>query len=303
MRLSELATGVSLDVIRDGDFLGLGLLTARHPATLACLHDPARAGVWKSNPALSCVITSGSLASTVPGTLGLAVSDSPREAFVDAQRYLGSSTDFYGRDFDADVSPDAHVHPDARIATRNVRIARDCFVEAGAIILERVELGEGCVIRAGAVIGAEGFHPVPYGDGMVNMPHHGEVRIGRAVEIGAASVVCRSVFSSPTTIGDETIVGPMTYLAHGTTVGARCRIAAAVRICGSSVVGESVFIGPNAVVSNLVEIGDGARVSLGSVVVRNVEPGQRVSGNFAIDHRKFIQDWARSSRSRPTGGK
>jgi UDP-3-O-[3-hydroxymyristoyl] glucosamine N-acyltransferase len=245
---------------------------------------------------LSCVITSPALAQSVPAHFGLAVSDSPREAFVDSQRYLGSSTDFYGLDLPSEVSADAHVHPDARISSRNVRIARDCFIEAGAIILDRVELGEGCVVRAGAIVGAEGFHPVPYGDGMVNMPHHGAVRVGNSVDIGAGAVVCRSVFSNPTTIGDETIIGPMTYVAHGAVIGPRCRIAAAVRLCGSSILGERVVIGPNAVVSNLVEIGDEARISLGSVVVRNVEAGQRVSGNFAVDHGKFIQDWARSSR-------
>jgi UDP-3-O-[3-hydroxymyristoyl] glucosamine N-acyltransferase len=285
-----------MEVVRDGEFQSLGLLTGRHPATLACLYDPARAGAWHSNSAVSCVITSPALAPSVPETFALGVTPSPRETFVDAQRYLGSSTEFYGSDCDTEISKAAHIHPDARIAPRNVRIASDCFVEAGAVVLEHVELGQGCVIRAGAIVGAEGFHPVAYGDGIVNMPHHGRVRIGQGVEVGAGSVVCRSVFSSPTSIGNGTIIGPMTYVAHGTTIGTHCRIAAAVRICGSSIIGDRVFVGPNAVIANLIEIGDDARVSLGSVVVRNVEPGQAVSGNFAIDHQKFIQLWARSAR-------
>jgi UDP-3-O-[3-hydroxymyristoyl] glucosamine N-acyltransferase len=59
-------------------------------------------------------------------------------------------------------------------------------------------------------------------------------------------------------------------------------------VLGSARIGDDVWIGPNATISNQVQIGDGAAVSLGSVVVRDVRSGQRVSGNFAVDHRRFL---------------
>jgi UDP-3-O-[3-hydroxymyristoyl] glucosamine N-acyltransferase len=60
-------------------------------------------------------------------------------------------------------------------------------------------------------------------------------------------------------------------------------------IAGSVDIGEDVWIGPSAVISSGIRIGDRAAITLGSVVTRSVEAGKRVSGNFAIDHERFIQ--------------
>jgi UDP-3-O-[3-hydroxymyristoyl] glucosamine N-acyltransferase len=293
MRLSDLAKVIPLEIVRDGEFLSLGLLSGKNSAMLACLHDPMRAGNWRTNENISCVLTSAHLAASVPANLGLAVAPEPREKFLDTQRYLGAETAFYGAAFESEISRDAVIDSSANVGPRNVRIGESCVVEAGAIILGRVSLESGSVIRAGAVIGAEGFHPVPYGDGVRNMPHHGSVRVGKGVEIGANSVICRSVFNNPTQIGDGTLIGPLVYVAHGVTVGRRCRIAASARICGSSTIGDGVTVGPNAVISNLVQVGDGATISIGSVVVRNVGAGQKVTGHFAVDHQQFIETWGR----------
>ena len=55
-------------------------------------------------------------------------------------------------------------------------------------------------------------------------------------------------------------------------------------------VGDDVWIGVNATVSNRIKIGKGARVSLGSVVTKDVPAGQTVTGNFAIDHARFMKN-------------
>jgi UDP-3-O-[3-hydroxymyristoyl] glucosamine N-acyltransferase len=229
----------------------------------------------------------------VPEHLGLAVADAPRERFRDVQRYLGSSTDFYGGDFASEISTEAHVEAGAHVAPRRVRIGPGSAIEPGAVVLEGSTLAEDVVVRAGAVVGADGFHPVPYETGLVNMPHYGSVRLDRGVEVQANAVVCRSVFHDPTQVGAGTILGPLAYVAHGARIGERCRIAASARVSGSARIGSDVFVGPGAVVSNRVAIGDGARVSIGSVVVRNVQPHQTVTGNFALDHERFLSSWAR----------
>lgn len=292
MKLSDLPASVNVEVVRDGQFETLGPLTSLRPGTLACLHDPARAGEWRSDVNLTCVITSSSFASTVPDRVGLALASEPRASFVDAQRFLGQ-TEFYGNDVATEIATDARVHPNAVIAPRNVRVGSRAVVEAGAVILDGVTIGANAIVRAGAVVGTEGFHPIPYRGGQVNMPHCGFVIIGEDAEVGANSVVCRSVFSAPTEIGFATILGPMVYVAHGAMLGERCRIAAGVRICGSSTIGDDVFVGPNAVIANLIHVGDRARLSIGSVVVRDVPAATTVSGNFAVEHRKFLEVWGR----------
>lgn len=291
MRLSDLVPAVPLEIRRDGDFESLGLLSLRSPRMLACLHDSSAVEECESNTYVTCVITSSDLADAVPPHVGLAVSGTPRKAFIEAQRHLGTKTDFYGASTPTEISHEASVNAAAIVATTNVRIESGCSVEAGAIILEGTVLETNSVVRAGAVVGAEGFHPVPDGDGMTNMPHFGGVTIGRGAQVGANSVVCRSVFSTRTTIGDQTILGPLVYIAHGVRTGSRCRIAASARICGSSTIGNDVFVGPNAVVSNQINVGDGARVSIGSVVVRDVPSGETVTGHFAVEHRHFMRTW------------
>ena len=48
------------------------------------------------------------------------------------------------------------------------------------------------------------------------------------------------------------------------------------------------FSSISASISSEILIGDGASITIGSVVVKNVAAGQRVTGNFAIDHKRVI---------------
>jgi UDP-3-O-[3-hydroxymyristoyl] glucosamine N-acyltransferase len=293
MRLAELAAVIPLRVVRDAEFRSLGLLSHRSPAMLACLHDARARLECESNADLSCVITSPDLAPLVPDHIGMALTTAPRDRFFDVQNHLGSSTDFYGTDEPTHIAPEARIDSGAIIAQRNVRIGAGCVVEGGAIVLARTTLEPGAIIRSGAVVGAEGFHPVPYAGGTRNLPHFGAVHVGTQVEIQANTVVCRSVFHNATRIGAQTLLGPLVYVAHGVRIGDACRVAASARLTGSSVIGDRVYIGPNAVISNQVRIGDDARVTLGAVVVRDVEPGQTVSGHFAVEHSRFLREWSR----------
>jgi UDP-3-O-[3-hydroxymyristoyl] glucosamine N-acyltransferase len=293
VKLSEVADVASLELERDGEFRSLGLLFHDTPGLLVCLYDGKARRRVAANDAVSCVIAAPELRAAVPDRLGLALAEAPREAFLDVHRHLGSETDFYGTDAPSQVSPDAHVHPAAYVAERRVRIAGGCRIEPGAVVLEGSNLAEEVVVRAGAAVGAEGFHPVPYGGRLVNTPHYGSVLLERGVEIGANAVVCRSVFGGGTEIGEGTVLGPLVYVAHGVRIGANCRLAASARIAGSARLGEGVFVGPGAVVSNTVAVGDGARVSIGSVVVQDVPAGRTVTGNFAVDHERFLSSWRR----------
>jgi UDP-3-O-[3-hydroxymyristoyl] glucosamine N-acyltransferase len=293
VRLAHVADVASLNVVRDGEFNALGLLFHGTPGLLVCLYDSKARRQVAANGAVSCVIADPQLAPSVPDRVGLALAESPREAFLELHRHLGSETDFYGSDTPSRVSPAARVDPAAHVAGRRVEIAAGCRVEPGAVVLEGSTLAEGVVVRAGAVVGAEGFHPVPHNGAIVNMPHFGSARLGRGVEVGANAVVCRSVFAEPTEICEASILGPLVYVAHGVAIGSRCRLAAGARIAGSARLGDDVYVGPGAVVSNRVAVGDGARLSLGSVVVRDVPAGRTVSGNFAVEHERFLAGWKR----------
>lgn len=295
MRLTEAAGVAGFEVVRDGDFATLGLLSHRLPAMLVCAYE--RGTLQRelpSNPAVACVVATPALAPEVPARCGLALAADPLRSFFDLHAHL-CGTGFYGADEPSAVSPEARIHPVAYVAPRNVRIGRGAVVEAGARVLERSLVGEDVVLRAGCVIGAEGFHPKRVGGRLRLLPHAGGVALADRVEVQSNAVVCRALFRGHTAIGEDTKVSSLVNVSHHARIGRRCRIGAGVVITGSVEVGDDVWIGPHATLRNRIRVGDGAAVSLGAVVVTDVPPGRRVSGNFAFDHRAFLAAW-RSAR-------
>lgn len=55
------------------------------------------------------------------------------------------------------------------IGTRSIKIGKNCFIGCNAIILKGTELGDGCVVGAGAVVSGK------YGDGSVVVGNPGRV--------------------------------------------------------------------------------------------------------------------------------
>ena len=79
-------------------------------------------------------------------------------------------------------------------------------------------------------------------------------------------------------------------IGHGAHIGQNCLLAEGGRCCRNSRVGDHVWVGVGAVCPTALRVGDGAGHPLGSVVTKEVPAGQTVSGNFAIDHQKFLSN-------------
>jgi UDP-3-O-[3-hydroxymyristoyl] glucosamine N-acyltransferase len=286
--------GESLRLVRDGRFRALGFLD--HPAEdlLVALYQRRYLDLLIGSPCITCVISSEALAERIPPALGVLVADDPKRALYDLHDYLFHHTAFYGADAPTRIAESARVHPAAYVAPRGVSIGPGAIIEPNATILERTRVGQDAVIRAGSVIGAEGFGVRRVGSHQVPVPHAGFVDIGAGVQILSNCTIVRATFGGATMIGDETVINAQSYVAHHARIGKRCRIAAGAVVAGSAQLGDDVWIGPNAVVANGVRVGDGAWVGLGSVVIRDVPSGERVSGHFAMPHRKFLRFLARA---------
>jgi len=296
MKLSEAAPHAPLRVVRDADFDDLALLGASAGRVLVYAGDARSLERLAKTSGAVAMVTTAALAESVPSSVGLAVADRPEAAFYDLHRWLHASSDFYWRDFATTVDPSARVHERAYVASRNVRIGARVVIEPNATILERVALGDDAIVRAGAVLGSEGFEfkgPAmrqgraaraewDYGTTNIAVPHAGSVEIGARVEIQANSTVDRSLFRAPTSIGDDTKIDNLVHVAHSVRIGARCLIAAGATLAGSAVIGDAVWIGPHAVISSGVRLGDRAAIVIGATITRDVAPGERVAGDLKV---------------------
>ena len=293
MRLSEAAGIAGWDVLRDGEFSDLALASVANERTLVYVADESLIeGLTERHPA--AVIMTSRLADLVPEPIAVARSDDPERTFYELHAKLARAG-FYWTDRANRIDPKATVSKAAWVAPRNVTIGADCVIEPNATILERVVLGEGVIVRAGAVIGSQGFEfkgaamrqgrPSRAGIahvGVTAITHGGSVLIGDRVEIQANSTVDRSVFGEPTRIGADTKLDNLVHVAHNVQIGRGTLIAAGVTISGSTVIGDEVWIGPGAVISSGLTIGDGAAVVIGTTVTRDVAAGTRVASDLKM---------------------
>jgi UDP-3-O-[3-hydroxymyristoyl] glucosamine N-acyltransferase len=170
----------------------------------------------------------------------------------------------------------------------NVVIGNETVIRENVSIYSDSCIGNNCIIHSGVVIGADGFGYERENDGqLIKFPQIGRVKIGDRVEIGANSCIDRGALTD-TNIGDDTKVDNLVHIAHGVKIGQRCLVVALAMLGGSAVVEDDVFIGPSAAIRDGIHIGERVSVSMGSVVTHDVPPGSKVTGNFAIEHGRFI---------------
>jgi UDP-3-O-[3-hydroxymyristoyl] glucosamine N-acyltransferase len=279
--------GGDVEVVRDGAFHTLGLLTSTAHGLLVFAESAEWADRAAQTKEVTCVMTTRELASRIPTNLGVATSESPREAFYALHNRLVAGG-FYSAPFETTIARTARVHPRAYVAERNVRIGERCVVEPNATILEGTILDEDVIIRAGAVIGGEGFQVFPSGQKLVSVRHGGGVHVEARAEIQHNAVIDRAVFGEATSIGEDTRIDNLVHIAHNVRLGRRNRVVAGAMIAGSVVSRDDVWFGPMCSVSHGLRVGTGAFITMGAVVTRDVPDGAKVSGNFAIDHARFI---------------
>jgi UDP-3-O-[3-hydroxymyristoyl] glucosamine N-acyltransferase len=252
------------------------------PRILSFLDDPTFVNDAKHNPNLSVVLVRPELESAFEDSAVRAiVVDDPRWHYYALHNHLAQAESALQA---SEIASDAQIDESASVAARGVRIGSGVRIEANAIIHARVAIGADSVIRSGAVIGTMGFEHKRTTRGILSVEHDGGVIIGERVEIGSQCTVARGFVGRDTVIGDDTKIDCLSHIAHCNRVGARVFVAAGVTISGSTIIEDDTWIGPGAVLRDQVRVGAGARVGIGSVVLRDVEAGAKVLGNPARAH-------------------
>ena len=188
------------------------------------------------------------------------------------------------------IASSAVIHPSAVISDVGVLIGEGVVVEPNVTIYPDVIVENDVLIRAGAVLGVDGFEHKKTARGIVSVIHDGCLIVKEKSEIGPNNTVIKGFSYRDTVVGRETKLDALVHYAHGVQSGERCFIAAQAMIAGHVTIGDDVWIGPSVSVSNRLNIGADAFLTIGSVVVKDVPAGRKVTGNFAIPHDRFIQN-------------
>ncbi len=159
----------------------------------------------------------------------------------------------------------------------DVRVGTDCVIHPNVVLYRKTQIGSRVILHAGVVVGADGFGYVRDENGYHKFPQVGAVVIEDDVEIGANSCVDRGALGL-TRIGRGTKLDNLVHVGHNVEIGERVVIAAQTGISGSTVI-ES-----DAVIGGQVGMGDHARVEAGAVVgsKAGILPGKIVRAGAVV---------------------
>lgn len=161
---------------------------------------------------------------------------------------------------------------------KNVKIGAGSRLWANVSVYHETEIGTGCLIQSGTVIGADGFGYANDRGTWIKIPQLGRVIIGNNVEIGACTTIDRGALDD-TIIGNGVIIDNQCQIAHNVVIGDNTAVAGGVIMAGSLKIGRYCMIGGASVINGHMEICDKVNITGMGMVMRPItEPGVYSSG-------------------------
>jgi UDP-3-O-[3-hydroxymyristoyl] glucosamine N-acyltransferase len=211
---------------------------------------------------------------------------------------------------EGDVSPSAQVGAQSYIA-RGARVLAGAVIGPNCTILDDASVGEGtrlranvtvyesceigqrCLIHAGAVIGSDGFGFARDADGgWVKIPQTGRVIIGDDVEIGACTSIDRGALSD-TIIGNGVKLDNQIQIAHNVTIGEHTAMAGCVGVAGSTQIGSRCTVGGAAMILGHLSLADGVNVSSGTLIGKSIlRPGSYSGAVPFLEHTRWLKNFS-----------
>jgi sugar O-acyltransferase (sialic acid O-acetyltransferase NeuD family) len=111
---------------------------------------------------------------------------------------------------------------------------------------------------------------------------HPSADVGAGCAVGAGSVLlAQTVLTADVTVGAHVAVMPQVVLTHDDVVEDFVTIASGVRVSGGVRVGAGAYLGTGALIRESLRVGARSIVGMGSVLLRDVPPGEVWAGNPA----------------------
>lgn len=182
------------------------------------------------------------------------------------------------------IYPGVQIYEDAVIGDRctlfpgvivgaGCQIGNDVQLDPYVVLYPDVDVGDNVEIQAGAVLGGDGFGFRTRDGAHERVKHHGTLRIGNNVEIGAGSTFDRAVFGR-TIVGDGTKIGNLVAVAHNCELGKHNLLVSQVGFAGSVTSGDYVVCAGQVGVGDHVHLGDGCTLGAKAGVHRDMPGGQ-----------------------------
>lgn len=249
----------------------------------------------------SAVLISEKYASNVPkNTVAIVVND-PYYAYAVAARALNPESKPAPGIHPSAVIDESAIVADSASIGPGVVIGADCIIgpyawieshcvlgagveldagvhlEPHVTLYDRVKVGEHTRIKAGAVIGSDGFGFVPYQGRWQPVPQLGRVVIGKRCSIGANVTIDRGALED-TEIGDDVIIDNLVHLAHNVKVGKGTAIVAQVGISGSTEIGAHCILAGQSATTGHLKIADGVQIMGRGVATTDIKEAGQYGG-------------------------
>jgi len=124
---------------------------------------------------------------------------------------------------------------------------------------------------------------------------HPKSDIARSAKIGQSCIIAPfSVVSPLAIVEDNVLINVRSTVAHDAVIGESTVLSPHVMMSGSVLCGKSVFAGSGVIVTQGVQIGDFAKLSVGSVVFKDVPAGHLAHGNPISSTKIFDKNTGRT---------
>ena len=189
--------------------------------------------------------------------------------------------------------PGGRIHATA-IVDANARIAPDVEIGPYAIVGSQVEIGSGCRIGPHTVITGDThigpdcriYQFASIGEAPQDKKYGGE---DTRLEIGAGNTIREFCTlnrgtvqgGGVTRIGDANWIMAYVHIAHDCQIGNRTIFANNAQLAGHVVVGDDAILGGFTVVHQFVRIGAHSITGMGTIVLQDIPPYVKASGNPA----------------------
>ena len=278
-----------LDLLKDGEFTSLGLAVSVCEEKLLSFIENEKY-IDSLSDRITCLITTKAIGEKLKNKYGVIVSSNPRMDYFKLHNKLSSIEEYKRKEFETIIGEGCEISNLASISKNNVRIGNNVKIE------EFVVIRDNSIIRAGVVLGGEGYEYKRVDGIIMNVNHCGGVIIGESVEVQYNGCIDKALYPwDNTIIGSHSKLDNLVHIEHGVKIGNRCLIASRTTFGGRTIIGDDSWVGLGAIISNGLTLGNKVSVSLGSVVTKSLKDGEKVSGNFAINHNKYI-DFIKSIR-------